>query len=39
MTGNVVVFEIHALTCVVLRIPEQHVPYGEVIGSTECIAL
>jgi hypothetical protein len=39
MTGKVVVSDIHAAMCVVLGKAEQHMPYGEVVGTTECITL
>ena len=36
MTGNVVISEVDALMYVVLSKAEKHVPYGELIGTTEC---
>ena len=39
MTGDVVVFEVHALMCVVLSKAEKHVSYGKVFCTTECITL
>ena len=34
LTGNVVVFEVHALMCAVLSKAEKHVPYGKVVCTT-----
>jgi len=39
MIGNVIIFEVDALIYVVLSKAEKHVPYGEVVGTTECIVL
>jgi hypothetical protein len=39
MTGNVVISERDALVYVVLSKEEKHVPYGELVCSTECIML
>ena len=39
MTGNVVISEVHALTHVVLSKAEKHTPYGESVGTTECVTL
>jgi hypothetical protein len=39
MVGNVVLYEADALMYVVLIAAEKHVPYGELVGTTECIAL
>jgi hypothetical protein len=39
MTGNVVISEVHALLCIILSKVEKHVPYGESVGTTECIIL
>jgi hypothetical protein len=39
MTGNVVTSEIDALMYVVLSKAEKHVPYGQLVGTTECITL
>jgi hypothetical protein len=36
---NVVKFEVDALMYVVLSIAEKHVPYGELVGTTECVTL
>jgi hypothetical protein len=39
MTGNVVISEAKALKYVVLRNAEKQVPYGELVGVTECTTL
>jgi hypothetical protein len=39
MIGNVVVCYVNALMYVVLSKAEKHVPYGELVGTTECITL
>ena len=39
MTGNVVISEINALMYVVLSRAEKHVPYGELVNTTECVTL
>jgi hypothetical protein len=39
MAGNIVMSGIVALTYVVLSEAEKHVPYGESVGTTECIML
>jgi len=39
MTGNVIVSEVDALMCVVRSKAEKHVPYGELVGTTEYMAL
>jgi hypothetical protein len=39
MIGNVVISEVDCLMYVALRKTEKHVPYGELFGTTECIAL
>jgi hypothetical protein len=39
MICSVVIFEVNALIYVVLSKAEKHVPYGEVVGTTECIVL
>ena len=39
MIGNVVIFEVDALTYVVLSKAEKHMPCGEAVGTTECIML
>ena len=36
MTGNVVIFEVHAFIYVVINESEKYVPYGELVGTTEC---
>jgi hypothetical protein len=37
MNVNVVIFEVDAHMYVVLSKEEQHVTYGELFGTTECI--
>jgi hypothetical protein len=39
MTGNVVISDVNALIYVVLSNEEKQVPYGELVGITECITL
>jgi len=39
MIGHVVLSEIDALLYVVLSKAEKHLPYGELVGTTECIML
>ena len=39
MTGNVVTSEADALMYVILSKGEKHIPYGELVGTTECITL
>jgi len=39
MTGNVVISEVNALKYVVLINAEKQVPYGELVGITECKTL
>jgi len=39
MTGNVVVSEIDSVMYVVLSMAEGHMPCGELVGVTCCIAL
>jgi len=39
MTVNVVIFEVDALTYVVLSKAQKHVPYGESVDTTKCITL
>jgi hypothetical protein len=39
MTGNVVISEVDAFTCVVLNKGEKHVRYGELLGTTKCTTL
>jgi hypothetical protein len=36
---TVVISEIGSLTCVVISKEEKHVPYGELVSTTECITL
>jgi hypothetical protein len=39
MTGNVIISKVDVLTYVVLSKEEKHVPYGELVGTTECMML
>ena len=39
MNVSVVISEINVLVYVVLSRVEKHVPYGELVGTTECITL
>ena len=39
MTGSVVKSEADALMYVVLKKAEEHVPCGELVGTTECVTL
>jgi hypothetical protein len=39
MTSNVIISEAESLVCVILSKTEQHVPYGELDGTTECVML
>jgi hypothetical protein len=39
VTGNVVISGVDALTFVVLGEVEKQVPYGEVVGTGECLML
>jgi hypothetical protein len=39
MTGYVIVSKVDALTYVMLSKTERHMPYGELIGTAECITL
>jgi hypothetical protein len=39
MTVNVVISEVDALMYAVLTKAEKHVPYGELVGTTEYITL
>jgi len=39
MTGNVVISEVHALVYSVLSEAGKHVPYGELVGTNEWLAL
>jgi hypothetical protein len=38
-TGNIVITEVDALMYVVISKAENHVPYGELAGTTECMTL
>ena len=37
--GNIVTSKVDALMYAVLGKAEKHVPYGELVGTTECIML
>jgi hypothetical protein len=39
MIGNIVISEIDALTYVVLSEAEKYMPYGELVGTPECLTL
>jgi hypothetical protein len=39
MIGNDVIYDVGALTYVILRMAEKHVPYGDLIGTTEHLML
>ena len=39
MIGNVVISEVDALTYVVLNSAEKHMPYGELVCTTDSITL
>jgi len=39
MNGNVVISEVVALMYVLLSTVEKHVPFGELVGITECMTL
>jgi len=39
MTCIIVISEVDALVYVVLSKAENHVPYGELCGTTECVTL
>jgi len=39
LTGNVVISEVYALVYSVLSEAEKHVPYGELVGTNEWLAL
>jgi hypothetical protein len=39
MTGNIVISEVDALVYDVLSKAENHVLYGELVGTIECITL
>ena len=38
-TDNIVITEVDALMYVVISKAENHVPYGELAGTTECMTL
>jgi hypothetical protein len=37
MIGNVLISEVDALKYIVLSKVEKHVPYGELVGTIECV--
>ena len=37
MIGNAIMSEVAALMCVVLSRAGKHLPYGELVSTTECI--
>jgi hypothetical protein len=39
MRGNVAISEVDAPMYVVLNMAEQNVPYGDLVGTRECITL
>jgi hypothetical protein len=39
MSGNVVISKADALSYVLLSKVEKHVPYGELVGTRECLML
>ena len=39
MSGNNVTSEVEAHTYVFLSKAEQYMPYGEIVGTTECLTL
>jgi hypothetical protein len=39
ITGNVLMSDVDARMYVVLSKAEKHVPYGELVGTTECMTL
>jgi hypothetical protein len=39
MPGNVVTSDVDCLEYVVLSKAEKHVPYGQLVGTTECVTL
>ena len=39
MTDSVVISEVDAFMYVVLSKAQKHVPYGKLVGTTECITL
>ena len=39
LTGNVIMFEVDALIYVVLSKAEKHMPYWNLVCTTECITL
>jgi hypothetical protein len=36
MIGNVIIAEVDALICFALSKAENHAPYGQLVGTTEC---
>ena len=39
MTGNVVISEVDSLMYIALSEAEKHMPYGKLVGTTECLML
>ena len=39
MIGNVVISEVDAVMYVVLSKAGKHLPYGDLVGTTECLSL
>jgi hypothetical protein len=39
MNGHVVISEVVTLMYVILSTAEKHVPFGELVGTTECMTL
>jgi hypothetical protein len=39
MTGNVFLSEVGGVMFAVLSKAEKHVPYGELVGTAECVTL
>ena len=37
MIGNAIRSEAGAVMCVILSRTEKHLPYGELVGTTECV--
>jgi len=39
MSGNFVMYGVNALTYIALNKAQKHVPYGELVCTTDCIIL
>jgi hypothetical protein len=39
LPGNIIISKVDALTYVILSTAQKHVPYGELVGSHECVML